>query len=255
VLAVLGAAPLWSVEIHSAAEAVNIAGKQRMFTQRMLKDYAMIGMGNHFGDPQKDLEETMAAFDDHLKSLQTYAKGDVKIETALADVEKIWKEVETPLKQTPDLEEAQILQEKLESLLKAADTATKAFSEASKKASGEMINIAGRQRMLSQRMASLYMLKVWGVKDPKFQEKLNQALAEFKDALTKLEEASLNTEETHALLKKVERSFMFFEMMNRSKSKFIPTLIYKKSDEMLKNMNRVTQLYVENESKQEGEKK
>jgi len=32
----------WSVEIHNNAEAVNLAGKQRMFTQNMLKDYTMM---------------------------------------------------------------------------------------------------------------------------------------------------------------------------------------------------------------------
>jgi hypothetical protein len=50
--------------------------------------------------------------------------------------------------------------------------------------------------------------------------------------------------EIKVLLSKVKRSFMFFEMMSRSKSKFVPTLIYKKSNDILVNMNRVTQKYV-----------
>ena len=33
-----------AVEITSSKQAVDIAGKQRMFTQRMLKDYAMVGI-------------------------------------------------------------------------------------------------------------------------------------------------------------------------------------------------------------------
>ncbi len=39
-------------------------------------------------------------------------------------------------------------------------------------------------------------------------------------------------------------SFMFFEMMSKSKSKFVPTLIYKKSNDILANMNSATQSYV-----------
>ena len=42
---------------------------------------------------------------------------------------------------------------------------------------------------------------------------------------------------------------MFFEMMSRSKSKFIPSLIYKKSNDILKKMNEVTELYVKEETK------
>ena len=247
-LSLLGMVPLWSVEIHSMADAVNLAGKQRMYTQRMLKDYAMVGMGNTFGDPGADLAKTIADFDDHLKSLDAYAK-DAKVKAALKKVDDLWKEVKPQLQAKPTAENAAKLQERLEALLHASDEATKAFADASGTHAGKIINIAGKQRMLSQRMASLYMLEVWGLKDPKFKEKLNSALKEFKDALKVLKESPLNNEETKALLAKVERSFMFFEMMNRSKSKFIPTLIYKKSNDMLTNMNKVTQIYVQNESK------
>jgi len=93
------------------------------------------------------------------------------------------------------------------------------------------------------------MLKVWGVEDPQFKTKLDDTLKLFKSSLEKIEASSLNTDETKALLKKVKRSFVFFEMMNRSKSKFVPTLIYKKSNDILENMNTVTQIYVQNESK------
>jgi hypothetical protein len=98
-------------------------------------------------------------------------------------------------------------------------------------------------------MASLYMLKVWGIDDPQFKAKLDEAMKLFKDSLLELEKSSLNTEEISALLAKVKRSFMFFEMMSKSNSKFVPTLIYKKSNDMLNNMNRATEKYVALESK------
>jgi len=34
---------------------MNVAGKQRMYTQIMIRDYAMVGMENTFGNPKKDL--------------------------------------------------------------------------------------------------------------------------------------------------------------------------------------------------------
>jgi hypothetical protein len=97
--------------------------------------------------------------------------------------------------------------------------------------------------MLSQRMASLYMLKVWNVEDANFKQKMKDAIALFKTSLTKLNDYKQNTPEIKTLLKKVKRNFMFFEMMNRSKSKFIPSLIYKKSNDILKDMNTITGLY------------
>jgi nitrate/nitrite-specific signal transduction histidine kinase len=244
---VLGSS-LYGVEIQNPEDAVNIAGKQRMYTQRMLKDYAMVGMGNTFGDPATDLKQTMEAFSDHLASLKGYAKTE-ETKKSLVVVETLWKPLKKELEETPSPQKAEKLQEDLEKLLKASDEATKLFAKESGKASGEIVNMAGRQRMLSQRMASLYMLKVWGVKDPKFKTKLDDTLALFKDSLEKLEASPLNNEESKALLVKVMRSFMFFEMMNRSKSKFVPTLIYKKSNDILNNMNTVTQIYVKSDAK------
>jgi len=98
-------------------------------------------------------------------------------------------------------------------------------------------------------MASLYMLKVWAVEDPQFKTKLEDAMKLFKTSLAELEKSSLNTDEIKTLLAKVKRSFMFFEIMSKSKSKFVPTLIYKKSNDILANMNSATQKYVALETK------
>jgi len=59
-----------------------------------------------------------------------------------------------------------------------------------------------------------------------------------------LQKSELNTDEINELLNKVEKSFMFFEVMNRSIQIYIPTLIYKKSNDILKDMNTVTHKYV-----------
>jgi len=231
-----------AIEIKNLAEAVNEAGRQRMLTQRMLKDYAMIGIGNTFGNPKEDLEKVMKMFDDHLKGLAAFAK-DAETKKSLEEQMRLWQPIQQMLKEEPSKEKASQLQEKLDELLKAADATTRLFAAQTGKKSGDIINISGRQRMLSQRMANLYMLKVWGMNDSRFKEKMDAAMKLFSDSLKRLMESDLNNEEINTLLARVKKNFMFFEVMNRSSSKFIPSLIYKKSNEILKDMNTVTGLY------------
>ena len=237
-----------AIEIKSPTHAVDIAGKQRMFTQRMLKDYAMVGMGNTFGKPEEDLKKISTDFQDHMESLASYTKSD-EVKKSIEKVKALWVPLKKTLSEAPSKEKVEKLQVDLDVLLKAAEDTTKLFAKESGKASGETVNKAGRQRMLSQRMASLYMLKVWEVEDPKFKMKLDDAMKLFKDSLEELEKSDLNTDDIKALLAKVKSPFMFFEMMSKSKSKYVPTLIYKKSNDMLVNMNSATQKYVAIETK------
>jgi len=243
-IAFISASALSAGEIKSLSHAVNIAGKQRMYTQRMLKDYAMIGMHNHFGDPATELKKTIDDFEANLEALTAFNTVE-EIKNSLDKLKIEWKPIKALLEKVPEKEKAGKLQEDLEALLAQANDTTVLFAKQTGKASGEIINISGRQRMLSQRMASLYMLKVWGVNDPKFQEKMEQTMTQFKSSLEKLMVSELNTEEINRLLLKVQKSFMFFEFSK----KFIPALIYKKSNAILVDMDRITGLYVAIEAK------
>ena len=232
-----------AIEIKSLNHAVDVAGKQRMFTQRMLKDYTMIGMKNYFAKPKEDLTKIMGEFENHLQSLHDYTKNE-KIKKSTNRVKELWIPIKKTLNSIPQKESAGALQEALEELLKESNRVTVLFAKDAGEASGEIINISGRQRMLSQRMASLYILKVWGIDDNKFKEKMDSTMKLFKTSLEELQKSKFNTDEITKLLSKVEKSFMFFEVMNRSSKIFIPTLIYKKSNDILKNMNSATGLYV-----------
>jgi len=231
--------------IENDNDAVNKSGKQRMLTQRMLKDYAMLGMGNTFGQPGEDLQQQIKLFDTSLHDLQQFNQN-ASIAKSLIKTETLWLPIKQQLKKKPTIEAAADLQKLLDDLLNSCHETTTLLVKMSGRDNSQIINISGRQRMLSQRLAALYMLKVWGINDDNFKQKLEQTMNDFSQAQKKLEASSHNTAQIKSSLQKVKKLFMWFELMaNSTSGRYIPSLISKSSDKINSEMNTVTKLYIQ----------
>ncbi|MBA1332413.1 hypothetical protein QQ73_15355, partial [Candidatus Endoriftia persephone str. Guaymas] len=86
--------------IKDSTDAINKAGMQRMLTQRMLMDYALIGQGIKYQQPGADLKETIAFFERHLQELTAFPVND-EVNKALKAVTTQWHALKPVLTATP----------------------------------------------------------------------------------------------------------------------------------------------------------
>ena len=133
-----------------------------------------------------------------------------------------------------------------EALLKAAHEAVLTLQKSANSKLGRIVNISGRQRMLSQRIAKFYMLLAWRVNSDTSLKLMNIASDEFSTALNELKISDINNKQINLALDDVSVQWDLFERSFRlRKGKYVPLLIALSSEKMLIKMNEVTGLYAQ----------
>ncbi len=239
-------------EITGFADAINKSGRQRMLSQRILSAYYQIGKKINLTKSKKQLTDAVSLFESQLNELKAYAvsgkvlarqsEHNIDVDSALKKVSRVWIPVKDIVTQEVARSRAEELRELSEELLKASHNVVLLLQKLSGSASGRLVNIAGRQRMLSQRLSSLYILKSWGFENPKYEKAYLLAIKEYRSALDELKSASINTRKIKNSLIDVERYFKMFENSNSMKVS-APSMIRRSAAKMLTMMNDVTMLY------------
>ncbi len=234
---------IYALDISNQSQAVNIAGKQRMLSYRMFKDHLMVSMDNNYKNPDGDMRESMDSFDSALIALGAFSK-DTKVQTLLKEAKKEFDSVKTMLAQPITKENAIDSLNKTISLRTVSHKITMELESKDKKDKDGVINKAGRLRAVSQAMASLYLLKAMGVTSPQIDKTMKKAMGVFRETLDRLQKVELKDERVEKDLKKLESIYLFFDVMNGSES-FVPTIVNKKSNKMLKYADELTSIFVE----------
>ncbi len=223
-------------------EAINKAGRQRMLSQRIAKAYAMVGQKNVLS-AKIQLQEAVRLFDKQLKELTKFAKTRQE-KQVISEVTALWKRYRKLATGKPSRDKAEEVMALSEKVLAKAHEFVLLLQERSGTSAGKLVNISGRQRMLSQRIAKYYAYKSWGFDNPEYDEEMNKAMSQFMSALKFLKAAPENTSEIDAALAKVEKDWNTFELTKRvKKGAYIPSLVMRSMEKILAEMNYITALY------------
>ncbi|CAA6799128.1 MAG: Signal transduction histidine kinase, nitrate/nitrite-specific [uncultured Aureispira sp.] len=250
----------------SIYEAINKAGYQRMLTQRIAKSY-MIIIGNL--DPAKHKEHLKGSarlFENNLKELKEYAPTD-DIKSQFRYVEILWRNYKFIYSDDFSEENALIILKFNEKILKACNDAVTLLEQYAvaqtankdqemindKNGLSNVINVSGRQRMLSQRLLFFTVTKFNKIGDEaEVNRKFSEALGLFNSSLKNLISNAQNTEEIDTELlnitnrwEEVEKNIMSVmgasEITVQEKDKLIDAI--KLSEQVLFSFDEVVFLY------------
>jgi len=230
-------------EISGMSSAINKAGRQRMLTQRIVATYCQVGMDIKTDKSRQQLKDAITLFEKQLNELKKF-RPEGKIHKQLKRVEKLWEPLKTIATSGVKRENAEELWLLADDALRASQRVVIMLEDEAQSHFHRLVNISGRQRMLSQRMSSLYMMQAWKFTSHEYTDDYSMAVNEFKGALIELMKSKHNTADITHQLKKVKREFGMLERGLRQKEgEFIPLLVKMSADKLLMNMDEITHKY------------
>ena len=245
----LGLSGLYAyAQVSDLSDAINKAGRQRMLSQRMGKAWLALVHGIEKTSAKQVLEKSMALFDRQLSELKGFAPTP-EIKATYSQLETAWSDYKVLLVGiTPDKAGAPALLQQDAKVLALAHQGTLQYEAVLGKPQGKLVNIAGRQRMLSQRMAKFYLAaKLPGDSSVSALE-IGKARTEFVGAMEVLRNAPEATARIKDELQLADGQWVFFDMAlqklqnNQSSGKQLSE-VFVASENLLSVMDRVTNLY------------
>ena len=142
------------IDMSRAGEAVNRGGQLRMLSQRIVKCYAQVLVGLETEGALQMLSDCVVRVESNLGILRKAigAKGYGELVDRVA---ASWQGVLLLCAVPPEAQHLDVLDARADAMLKDAERLTEFLEASGLVASLHVLNVAGRQRMLSQRITKL----------------------------------------------------------------------------------------------------
>jgi hypothetical protein len=250
---VLAAALLGSRGAHAQVldlnDAINKAGRQRMLSQRMGKAYLALLQNIEPQRARQVLDRSLALFDRQHVELKAYAAhADIR-ETYIV-LEDTWSEYKAALiGSVPSRSGGAAVMRSAGKVLALAHKGTQQYEALLNKPIGKLVNVSGRQRMLSQRMAAFYFASAVQADGGTAAAEIGKARTEFLAGLQLLRSAPEATQKIKDELQLADAQWLLFDnALHKSAvggaAKPLSD-VFVTSENLLEVMDRVTGMYSE----------
>ncbi len=228
----------------SQAELLNLAGKQRMLSQRIAKDYFYLGKGINKSKVSKQLKDSLAEFNKTQSILERKIKND-DIKNIIMFVNMSSEEFTEIASEEFSLDNGALVLDLSETMLEGSQYVVTALRKSYKKQVATIVDLSGKQRMLSQRIAKYYIAYQVGIKDKNSILQMKEAVKSFSSAHKKLMKNKTNSHAINKELKKVDKLWkIVYKFYNNIEKGGLPIIVFKTTDDIMSRMDKITKMYV-----------
>jgi len=231
--------------IADIVKLIDVAGKQRMLSQRIAKDYLYVGKKVAVSKASKQMKQSLKELVSAHKILVD-SINDPEIKNLLSFVELSIDDFKATANEPFNLDNAQLIIDLSESMLEGSQYVVDSLKEKVKVKESAIVGKAGKQRMLAQRIAKYYIAYQAGIKDKNTVDQMKAAVSEFSSAHKVLMANPTNTPEINRQLNEIDRLWkIVYKFYLNIEKGGLPLIVFNTTDDITKKMNKITALYVE----------
>lgn len=232
---------------HEGPAAINKAVRQPMLVERITKTYTLLQQQTMENRARRQMQDSITEFERALRELYQGAPT-AQIQDNYQLLDQLWNEYRALTQAAPSMENNKKLAEQNEEVVWIATKGAQLMLDHSRSNRNALIATAGEARVLTQRLAKLYLFRASGIRTKVIETDLRAADTQLKADVERLLKAPENTDQIKGELQLAETQLGFLksavEDLNRNQtSKERLEYVAKACDNILEVMERVTRLY------------
>jgi len=213
---------------------------------KIYKSYILLGLKDKYKNPKKVFDDSIKAYEQAIKESEDYVKKNNYTKTLqiLRESEKEWKELKELFMQAPSQNNIPQIDQLSMKVTRTIIKALKAMGAHDQSKRWNYLAKTQKAQNIAQRMAALYLDKVYGgLPEERYEKMMKKVTGNYIKVKNLILGSKFVNDEIKKAIHSADMDYQYFKFMWKTHSNhYIPTLIYEKSSDMDKKMGECTTL-------------